>query len=62
MEGRLKALENCNGFCSVRDSSQTLSEYKAYRLMNQLYPRIRKERLVFPTLLRLDLMPLLDFM
>jgi hypothetical protein len=55
MEGLLKALENCNGFCSVRDSSQTLSGHEAYRLMNQLNPQILKERLAFPTLLRLGL-------
>jgi len=60
MEGLLKALGKCNGFCSVRDSSQTLSGYEAYRLMNQLYQRILKERPTFPTLLRLG--PLLDFM
>jgi len=55
MEGLLKALEKCNGFCSVRDSSQSLTGYEDYRLMNQLYPRILKERLSFPTLLRLGL-------
>ena len=55
MEGLLKASEKCNGFCSFRDSSLTLSGYEAYRLMNQLYPRILKEGLTFPTLLRLGL-------
>ena len=28
MEGLLKASETCNGFCSVRDSSQTLPLYE----------------------------------
>ena len=55
VEGLLKALKNCNGFYSVRDSIQTHSGYEVCRLMNQLYLRILKEHLPFPALLQLGL-------